>query len=161
MILYTLRCDSEHEFESWFKDSAAFDKQAKRKLVACPHCGSTAVQKAIMAPRVARGRGEAAEQSPEQSGGPTPGQTKAVAADPAPLDPKARALRAQLLELRRQVEANCDYVGPRFAEEARRIHYGESDPRGIYGESSREEAEALAEEGVAVARLPWIDAGDA
>lgn len=172
MILYALSCDNEHQFESWFKDSAAFDHQAKRKLVACPSCGSTAVRKAIMAPRLAKGagvpvgEGEAAagarppaSRQPEQPG-------KAVALDPQDLDPqaldpRAQALRKQLLELRRQVEANCDYVGPRFAEEARRIHYGERDPGGIYGESSQQEAEALAEEGIAVARLPWIDTGDA
>lgn len=162
MILYALSCDNEHQFESWFKDSVAFDRQAKRKLVACPSCGSTAVRKAIMAPRLAKGAGVPAGESEAaaEAGAPASRQPeqpgKAVA-----LDPKAQALRKQLLELRRQVEANCDYVGPRFAEEARRIHYGERDPRGIYGESSQQEAEALAEEGIAVARLPWIDTGDA
>ena len=162
MILYALSCDNEHQFESWFKDSVAFDRQAKRKLVACPSCGSTAVRKAIMAPRLAKGAGVPAGEgeAAAEAGAPSSRQPeqpgKAVA-----LDPKAQALRKQLLELRRQVEANCDYVGPRFAEEARRIHYGERDPRGIYGESSQQEAEALAEEGIAVARLPWIDTGDA
>ncbi len=158
MILYALRCDNEHEFESWFKDSAAFDRQAKRKLVTCPHCGSSAVEKAIMAPRVARGRPQAPDAGSAETPSPAPDAApgKSVAADP-----RARELRRQLLELRRQVESNCDYVGPRFAEEARRIHYGESDPRGIYGETSREDAEALAEEGVGFARIPWVDSGDA
>jgi hypothetical protein len=146
MILYSLRCDSEHEFESWFKDSAAYERQATRALVACPHCGSHKVEKAIMAPRVARGAAVPASAPPAKSVSP---------------DPKAAQLRRALLELRRQVEDNCDYVGPRFAEEARRIHYGEADARGIYGESTREEAEALAEEGVEVASLPWIEPGDA
>lgn len=162
MILYALRCDNEHEFESWFKDSAAFDKQAKRKLIACPHCSSNAIEKAIMAPRLGKGgdvkrRGSKPGRPEDDKGAGAP-QTREMAVAP---DPQAQALRRQLLELRRQVEANCDYVGPRFAEEARRMHYGESDPRGIYGESSPQEAEALAEEGIAVARLPWIEAGDA
>lgn len=151
MILYSLRCDNEHEFESWFKDSAAYDAQAKRKLVACPACGSTAVAKAIMAPRVSRGR----------AAGPSRAEPERAPDKSVAPDPRAQELRRQLLELRRQVEANCDYVGPRFAEEARRIHYGETEARGIYGESSAEEARALADEGVEVARLPWIDSGDA
>lgn len=152
MILYSLRCDNEHEFDSWFKDSGAYDKQAKRRLIACPHCGSGTVEKAIMAPRVSRGRSAPAGEPPP---------AKSVAPDPAAADPRAAELRRQLLELRRQVEQSCDYVGRRFAEEARRIHYGEADARGIYGESTREEAEALAEEGVEIARLPWIETGDA
>lgn len=158
MILYSLRCDSEHEFESWFKDSAAYDSQAKRALVACPHCGSQKVEKAIMAPRVARG--VSAPDSPPDSSRATAAASQLPAKSVA-ADPKAARMRRALLELRRQVEDNCDYVGPRFAEEARRIHYGEADARGIYGESTREEAEALAEEGVEVASLPWIDPGDA
>ncbi|MEX0759524.1 MAG: DUF1178 family protein [Tistlia sp.] len=146
MILYSLRCDNEHEFDSWFKDGAAFDAQAERRLVVCPSCGTDKVEKAIMAPRLARGRAAA----------PPPPPEKQVASDP-----RATELRRALLDLRHRVEASCDYVGPRFAEEARRIHYGEAEARGIYGESTREEAEALADEGVEVASLPWIDTGDA
>ncbi len=136
MIVFTLRCDAAHEFEGWFRDGATFERQEKAGKVACPHCGSKRVEKAPMAPRVRK--------SSEPKATPSPAQ-----------------LRAALVALRQHIEQNCDNVGPRFAEEARRIHYGETEPHGIYGESSDEEAEALAEEGIAVARLPWIQPPDA
>jgi hypothetical protein len=132
MILFALRCRAGHEFEGWFRDSGAFGAQLAAAEIACPHCGDTAVEKAVMAPRLGRSR----EPSPP-------------AADPA-------QMRKALAELRRQVEAHCDYVGPRFAEEARRIHYGETDPRGIYGEASREESQALVDEGIRFGQIPWI-----
>lgn len=137
MILYQLVCGSEHRFEAWFASSDAYEKQRKARVVTCPQCDSTEVRKAIMAPRVGRSKGERA-------------QSKSVAA-PSPAE-----LRKKLLELRTMVEANCDYVGERFAEEARRIHYDETEPRGIYGESSAEERAALEEEGIPVATIPWI-----
>ena len=131
MIVYDLKCAEGHQFEAWFRDSAAYEADG----VTCPICGSGKVEKALMAPNLARG-------------GPR---------DPAPqVDAGAVRVRRALSELREQVEANCDYVGPRFPEEARRIHYGETDPRGIYGESTAEEADALKEEGVQVHRLPWV-----
>ncbi len=135
MIVYDLKCAADHVFEAWFRDSAACDEQIRAGEVACPVCGSAEVRKAVMAPNLARGkaRGPAVQ---ERSG-------------------SAEARKA-LLELRRQVEANCDYVGERFPEEARRIHYGEADRRGIYGESTLEEAQALEEEGVKVGRIPWL-----
>jgi hypothetical protein len=135
MIVFTLRCESAHEFEGWFRDGAAFERQAAAQEVACPHCGSHHVEKAPMAPRV-RKSSEKATPSPAQ-------------------------LRAALVALRQHVEQHCENVGERFAEEARRIHYGETEPHGIYGDSSDAEAEALAEEGIAVARLPWIQNTDA
>jgi hypothetical protein len=131
MIVFTLRCTSGHEFEAWFRDGQAFEAQRKDGEITCPHCGDTAVEKAVMAPRLARSRETAQAVSPER-------------------------LRAALVELRRQVEANCDYVGDRFAEEARRIHYGETDPHGIYGEATAEESRSLSEEGVSFGRIPWI-----
>ncbi len=135
MIVYDLKCAKGHGFEAWFRDSATCDAQVAAGDVPCPVCGSAKVEKAIMAPNLARSR-------------------KGVPA--APEDTDAAEARRALLELRRQVEDNCDYVGERFPEEARRIHYGESDPRGIYGESSAEEAEALEDEGITVNRIPWV-----
>lgn len=149
MILYTLRCDAGHGFEAWFRDSAAYDEQAASGHVDCPTCGSTAVSKAPMAPRI--GRGEAAAPRAEASAGQPPSEGTGSA-----VDPRAAALRRQLAELRRQVEAHCDYVGERFAEEARRIHYGEVESRAIYGEASEADATALADEGIPVGRIPWL-----
>lgn len=143
MILYTLKCRKNHTFEAWFRDSAAYDEQAKAGTVICPTCGSRKVEKALMAPRVARG-GHGDEPAPP------PRPTKAV----METEQTASAMRA-LRELRRKVEETCDYVGPEFAEEARRIHYGERDPRNIYGETSDDEATALREEGVSFGRVPW------
>ncbi len=136
MILFTLRCASGHEFEAWFRDGDGFEAQLKAGEVACPHCGDAQVEKAIMAPRIGRSRGKTPAISPTQ-------------------------MRAALVELRRQVETNCDYVGERFAEEARRIHHGEADPHGIYGEASPEESRELADEGISFGRIPWISPTDA
>ena len=131
MIVYSLKCRKDHGFEAWFRDSGAYEQQVAAGDVACPVCGSKKVEKAPMAPSLAR------------SGAPQE-------------DARAVEMRQKLTELRRQVEENCDYVGDRFPEEARRIHYGESDPRGIYGESTTEEAKSLEEEGVKVQRIPWV-----
>jgi hypothetical protein len=136
MILFALRCAADHEFEGWFRDNAMFDRQSAAGKITCPQCGDNGVTKAPMAPRVARSR-------------------KAEAA------PSPAHLRKALQELRRHVETNCDYVGERFAEEARRIHYGETDPRGIYGEASPDDAAGLAEEGIEVSRIPWLPRSDA
>lgn len=138
MILFELRCTQQHHFEAWFRDGAAYDVQAADGAIACPVCGDTGVSKAPMAPRLVHSRGEPAAPDPDR-----------IAGD----------VRRALLEIKKQVEANCDYVGDRFPEEARRIHYGESDARPIYGEATRDEARDLHEEGVAVQPLPWI--GDA
>jgi hypothetical protein len=142
MIVYDLKCAQGHGFEAWFRDSAACDRQLAAGEVACPACGSAEVAKAPMAPNLARRKGRA-------PAAPEPAADQAATR-------QAGELRKGLRELRRQVEANCDYVGERFPEEARRIHYGECDPRGIYGESTPEEAEALEDEGVKVGRIPWL-----
>ena len=136
MILFTLRCASGHEFEGWFRDGDGFETQQKTGEITCPHCGDNQVEKALMAPNIARSRSKTPALSPAQ-------------------------MRAALVELRRQVETNCDYVGERFAEEARKIHYGEADPHGIYGEASADESRELAEEGIEVGRIPWIPTTDA
>jgi hypothetical protein len=138
MILFDLRCTRDHVFEAWFPNSAAYEKQAKAGAVACPTCGSRKVEKAPMAPRI----GKAAK-----AGVP------AVAAEHA-------EIRQQLTELRAKIEANCDYVGDKFAEEARRIHYGETERRDIYGETSDDEAKELNDEGVQFARVPWLPRQD-
>jgi hypothetical protein len=148
MILYSLCCSKDHGFEAWFRNSDAFDKQAKKGIVVCPVCGDTKVRKAIMAPRIAKGT------SHKQSD-PVPAATPSPA--PAPGNHvMAPQMREMLTELRKQVEANCDYVGNDFAEEARKIHYGETEERGIYGEASDSDAEALQEEGIEVGRIPWL-----
>lgn len=152
MIHYQLRCSQDHAFDGWFKDSAAFEAQAKSGLLECPECGNVRVRRALMAPSVAR-RPEAAPAAPPA--------TKDVVATGAPSGERMPAqIRAVLQRLRAEVEKNCDYVGPGFAEEARRIHRGESDKRGIYGETTAEQAERLAEEGIEVARIPWVPRSD-
>ena len=150
MIHYQLRCSQDHGFDGWFKDSASFDAQAKRGLVACPDCGDTAVNRALMAPALSRPRATV-----DQSGAEQPGQKQPEKAAILP-----DAVRAGLQRLRAEVEKNCDYVGTDFAEEARRIHRGESERTGIYGESTSDQAEALAEEGIQVARIPWLPRAD-
>jgi hypothetical protein len=133
MIRFALRCAAGHEFEGWFRSGDGFEAQQKGGEIACPECGDTGVEKALMAPHIGRSQ--------------------------APVSPTQ--LRSAMIELRRQVETNCDYVGERFAEEARRIHYGEVDPHGIYGEATTEESHELSEEGIKIGRIPWVSPGDA
>lgn len=157
MIHYQLRCDADHSFDGWFRDSAGFEQQAERGLVSCPECGSTAVNRALMAPRISKRRGAVVD----------PGGAPVANVPAPPVAPPQAAggalpdeVRAMLQKLRSDVERNCDYVGPNFADEARRIHAGESEKRGIYGESTPEQAEALAEEGIEVSRIPWVPRAD-
>jgi len=162
MILYRLRCGNGDLFEAWFRDGAAYDEQAAAGAVICPVCGDTAVVKAPMAPSIARGAAPdsgpvcrpdaAADDRPAAAG--APGRTRTP-------EPRAEALREALAAFARHVRATCDDVGDRFAEEARRIHYGEADPRGIYGRATREEVEALDDEGIEVAPLPAVPRSDA
>ena len=162
MIRYALNCEHGHAFESWFQNSAAYDKQAKRGLVACPICGSAKVEKAIMAPRLARS--DAAEPmtvppppAPTPTPAPAPAPAPAAAKQPvAIMSPNERELRKKLKELREHVTRNADYVGPRFPEQARKIHYGEIEHRSIYGEASPEEAKELSDEGIAFHPLPIL-----
>ncbi|MGQ0484883.1 MAG: DUF1178 family protein [Hyphomicrobiales bacterium] len=142
MIKYDLICDKGHEFDGWFRDSAAYDRQAQRGLVACAVCGSPKVEKQLMAPGIPA-------KTNRKSGTPL----KMAA---GPVDPRARTLMKMMRELRHNVEANAEYVGDKFAEEARRIHYAEAEKRGIYGEATRDEATALIEEGIEVHQLPRL-----
>ncbi|MBI1685052.1 DUF1178 family protein [Caulobacter hibisci] len=134
MIKYALACDHSHEFEGWFGSSGDYDDQAARGLVECPVCGSTGVRKQIMAPAIAG--------------------TKAQRAAPEPDAKMREMMMTAMSEVRREVEENFDYVGDRFAKEARDIHEGKSEERGIYGEASPKEVKALLEDGVKVAALP-------
>lgn len=143
MIHYDLRCDQGHEFDAWFADSAAFDEQLAVGLVACPHCGSEKVDKQIMAPGIP----VRANRKPDET-------RHAMVAGGA--DPRLAEALNVMREMRREVEANADYVGDGFAKEARAIHYKEKDHRRIYGEATTEEAKALIEEGIEVHPLPRL-----
>lgn len=136
MIRYRLVCKKSHEFDGWFRSSSDFDGQAEAGDVTCPVCGSAKVQKALMAPAI-----------------PRKGKSK-PALPPAP--ETAERVSMMMAKLRDHVEKNYDYVGDRFAEEARRIHYEETERRDIYGETTLEEARELVEEGVEVAPLPGL-----
>lgn len=147
MIRYALGCEKGHGFESWFKSANAYDKQAARGLIGCPVCGSTKIGKAIMAPGVARGAaGEA----------PVPAPAREPRAQVAMLSEKERELRTKLRELRDHVVKNADYVGGKFPEEARKMHYGEVAHRSIYGEASTADAAELIEEGIELHPLPIL-----
>jgi hypothetical protein len=161
MIHYQVRCSQDHEFDGWFKDSAAFDKQSKRGLVECPVCGDTRVERALMAPAVAKKRSTAITVAPTHAPEAAPETPPTLPATPAVTGGRMPAhLRAMLQQLRSEVERNCDYVGPQFAEEARKIHRGESEARGIYGEATPEQTEALADEGIEVGKIPWVPLAD-
>ena len=163
MIHYQLRCSADHAFDGWFRDSAACDVQAGRGLVECPVCGGTRINRALMAPRIAKSRPVLDGRTGEAAATP-PAKVPVNLPPREPVGEKGAVLpdkvRAALQRLRSEVERNCDYVGPDFAKEARRIHNGDADPRGIYGESTPEQAEALADEGIEVARIPWLPRAD-
>jgi hypothetical protein len=166
MIRYSLRCERGHAFESWFQSSSAYESQEKRKLVSCPACGSTKVERAIMAPQIVSKKGRdkapvpaetadapatgAAQESGQVSAqGSTQGSTPLLMA-------QERELRAKLKELRDHIVKNADNVGEKFPNEARKMHYGDIEHRPIYGEASPDEARALIEEGVEVSPLPVL-----
>jgi hypothetical protein len=146
MILYDLVCPKDHRFESWFRNSNAVEKLIKAGEVSCPACGSKKVQKAPMAPRIAKGAST----------------EKALVAknDGEVTEAMERAMKA-FAELRDVIEKKFENVGERFPEEARKIHYGETPGRGIYGDASPEEAEALRDEGIEVQVIPWKRRKDA
>ncbi|MEC9345124.1 MAG: DUF1178 family protein [Pseudomonadota bacterium] len=137
MISFDLRCAENHVFEGWFASGADYESQRERGLVSCPVCGDAEIAKAPMAPNVATRDRSAAEK---------------------PMS--ASEIMAMLRRLRREVERNADNVGDAFAEEARRIHYGEVDPRNIYGQTTPDEAEELRDEGIAFAAIPWVPVED-
>jgi hypothetical protein len=150
VIRYALVCDKGHSFESWFASSAAYDKQVKRKLVTCPLCDSPKVEKALMAPQLARkDKTTSIPVSSEPANEP-------VAQPVAMMSPQEKEFRAKLKELRDHLTANAEHVGNKFPEEARKMHYGEIEHRSIYGEASPDEAKALHEEGIEFHPLPVL-----
>ena len=153
MIRYTLRCERDHSFESWFQSSAAYDSQAKRKLVTCPVCGSAEVEKAIMAPRIVGKKGREKAAAPVEAA--VPSETPATESTSLMMA-QERELRAKIKELRDHIVKNADNVGEKFPNEARAMHYGDKEHRPIYGEASPEEARALIDEGVEVSPLPTL-----
>jgi len=150
MILYRLRCKKGHEFEAWFASSAAFDRQEKRGQLSCPNCGTTAVSKALMAPSIGKRSRKKAPPVAEKNAPPP--QAKPEMQRVAAHSELASAMR----KLRAEIEAKSEYVGPRFSEEARKIHYEEAPARGIHGEATAEEAKALKEEGIEFYPLPVL-----
>ena len=158
MIHYQLRCGQSHDFDGWFNDSASFEKQAERGLVECPECGRTDVERALMAPALTK-RGNAQALVPAaETPAPAASPPSVAEARPGPVLPAQMV--AVLQRMRAEVEKNCDYVGPKFADQARAMHRGEVEAKGIYGEASDEQAERLAEEGISVARIPWVPRAD-
>jgi hypothetical protein len=155
MIHYSLICEKGHGFESWFQNSAVFDKQAKRGLVTCPHCGSAKVEKAIMAPRLATSK-------KRKTTGEAPAPSAPIAEAPqektnvAMISPQEHEFRAKLKELRDHLTKNADNVGTKFPDEARKMHYGEIEHRSIYGEASPKDAKDLADEGIEFHPLPIL-----
>lgn len=134
MISFNLRCGKDHVFEAWFKDGKSFERQARQGKVVCPVCGDSKVEKAPMAPNIASGVSRKAGDDTQK---------------------KIGEFNKILGKLRGEIEKNCDYVGPEFAEEARKMHYDEAEKRNIYGEASDEESKELQEEGIDCLRVPW------
>ena len=146
MIRYALRCAKSHEFEGWFRSSSDFSGQAESGHVACPHCGSIKIEKQLMMPGVSGIGG-----SSHSAGADEASSTTLVKADPRDI-----TMRQMLRDMRKPVLAHSEDVGPRFAEEARRIHYEEADNRSIRGQTTQEEAKSLIEEGIKIAPLPIL-----
>ncbi|WP_370228171.1 DUF1178 family protein [Cognatishimia sp.] len=140
MIQYTLKCSKDHRFESWFQSAESFDKLKTAGMLSCAVCGDAHVEKAIMAPRVRPARSAAAPQKEPET----------------PLSAPASPAEQALVELKKQVEENSDYVGANFASEARSMHEGDTPERAIYGEAKIEEAKSLIEDGVPVVPLPFM-----
>ncbi|CAN0532833.1 unnamed protein product [Laminaria digitata] len=159
MIVFDVSCSNDHVFEGWFRDSDSFGEQVEAGAVTCPICGDTKVRKALMAPNVAgirKGKDDATHDVPSIAGS-TDVPNAAVGAPDGKLAEFVEALH----EFKKHVEENSDYVGDTFPEEARKIHYGETEARSIYGEATPEEAEELVEEGVDFHRIPWTGKTDA
>ncbi|ARP99450.1 DUF1178 family protein [Pseudorhodoplanes sinuspersici] len=154
MIRYALVCERKHNFEIWFNSSADYDKQRKRGLVTCPACDSKKIEKAIMAPAIGRGGRKRSE--PVEA--PVQATTEAAPSSEnvAMMSPQEKEFRAKLKELRDHLVSNADNVGKKFPEEARKMHYGETEHRSIYGEASPEEAKELHDEGIEFHALPIL-----
>jgi hypothetical protein len=159
MIRYQLLCEHDHNFEAWFRDSAAFDEQAKHGEIQCPFCGNDNIRKAVMAPAVASRK--ESQMNPDQ-------QIAIEAAEKAADDMRAGGDIQKVADnfmqivskLQKHVEETCDYVGDNFAEEARAIHNGDAEERDIYGEATAQETEELLDEGIEVVSIPTLSPKD-
>lgn len=138
MISYDLKCSKGHVFEAWYKDSAAFDRLKRARKIVCLDCGDAKIEKALMAPSVASKKRAPSEEAA-----------------------MATAARKMLFQMRETVEKNCEAVGEKFAEEARKMHYGEAKKRNIYGQATPDQARELRDEGIEFGELPWAERGDA
>ena len=162
MIKYQLICDKSHEFEGWFGDSAAFESQQESGFLTCPVCGSADVRRALMAPNLASPKTrktDLAEQQPSAQPEPQPqpqAPQQASAALPPAAARKMQELMSEMRALQTKIREECRDVGNDFAEEARKIYYGEVEPEGIYGQATAEEREALDEEGIEIMDMPWL-----
>lgn len=156
MIRYALLCDRQHDFEIWFKNSADYDKQVKRKLVVCPLCGSAKVEKALMAPSLGAGAKKRKSAQPIEAPSAVEAPAAESTAPVAMMSPQEQEFRAKLKELREHLTKNADNVGKKFPEEARKMHYGEIEHRSIYGEATAEDAKELHEEGIEFHPLPML-----
>jgi len=156
MIVYELRCTADHSFEAWFRNSEAYDQQHAAHQIACPICGDFGVSKAPMAPRIGKSssRDTQREQMPMQAPGADQMPGARMNAE------QMRMVMTKIAEMNQHIASTCDYVGNAFPEEARKIHYGETEHREIYGEASPAEAAELREEGIAVASVPWLRRND-
>lgn len=189
MIRYTVRCEAGHEFEGWYRDSKTYETLQAAGAVSCPDCGSVNVRRAPMAPalsgtKATRHDAPAPADPPHADGGGDGSDTPAAPPipSPGPAGPPAPVsrpvshpvshedakrihvmgkIREAMVEMRRHVEKNADYVGPKFADEARKIHHGETRERSIYGEATDAESEALRDEGIEFGRIPWVSKTDA
>jgi len=156
MIRYALACDKGHVFESWFQNSAAYDTQVKAAMITCPVCNSAKVEKTLMAPGVV-GAKKRAGAPPASPPSPRPAADTADTATPvAMMSPQEQEFRKKLKELRDHLTKNADYVGQKFPEEARKMHYGDIEHRSIYGEASPDQAKELHEEGIEFHPLPVL-----
>ncbi len=152
MIVYDLICEKEHKFESWFKNSSAYDFLRKTRKISCPVCNSTKIKKAPMAPNISR---SVKKDITRANKIPSNNKIKELSATVEMTEAMKKTTEA-LNELQATIEKNFENVGEKFAEEARKIHYGEADARGIYGKATADEAEELVDEGIDVAVLPWV-----
>jgi len=160
MIRYQLQCDKDHGFEAWFSNSTAYETQVKRNLVVCPQCGSTKISKSVMAPNIGiKTNRKVARNTPQDATSRDVAVAQKAVAMPTgdPTSSEAhREILTALRKIREIVEKNSEYVGPRFAEEARKIHYKEVEEKGIYGEASAHEVKELLDEGVEIQPLPIL-----
>ena len=162
MIKYQLICDKSHEFEGWFGDSATFESQQELGFLTCPVCGSADVRRALMAPSLASPKTrktDLAERQHSAQPGPQPqpqASQQASAALPPAAARKMHELMSEMRALQTKIREECRDVGNDFAEEARKIHYGEVEPEGIYGQATTKEREALDEEGIGILDMPWL-----